>query len=36
MVIINGFGVVIWPMWVMMSQICGWGVTQISRDLPNF
>jgi hypothetical protein len=36
MVIINGFGVVIWPMWVVLSQICGWGVTQISHDLPNF
>jgi hypothetical protein len=23
MVIINGFGGVIWPMWVVLSQICG-------------
>jgi hypothetical protein len=30
MVIINGFGVVIWPKWVVLSQICGWGVTKIS------
>jgi hypothetical protein len=36
MVIINGFGVVIWSMWVMLGQICGQGVTKISCDLPNF
>jgi hypothetical protein len=36
MVIINGFGVVIWLMWVMQSQICGWAWQQISRDLSNF
>jgi hypothetical protein len=29
MVIINGFGVVIWPMWVMLGQICGQGVTKV-------
>jgi hypothetical protein len=38
MVTINaGFGVVIWPMRVMLGQICGQGVTnKISSDLPNF
>jgi hypothetical protein len=37
MVIINaGFWVVILPMWVMLGQICGQGVTKISSDLPNF
>jgi hypothetical protein len=32
--IINGFGVVIMPMWVGLDQICGWGWTKIV--LPNF
>jgi type IV secretory pathway TrbD component len=31
-----GFGVVIWPKWVVLSQICGWGMTKIRCDLPNF
>jgi hypothetical protein len=35
MVIINGFGMVIWPMWVMLGRICGRGLTKISCDLPN-
>jgi hypothetical protein len=30
MVIINSFGVVIIPKWVVLSKICGWGVTKIS------
>jgi hypothetical protein len=35
--IMNGYGLVIWPMWVMLGQICGQYVTKISWcDLPNF
>jgi hypothetical protein len=35
--IMNGFGLVIWPMWVMLGRICGQDVTKISWcDLPNF
>jgi hypothetical protein len=30
MMIINGFDEVIWPMWVMLGQICGQGWTKIS------
>jgi hypothetical protein len=37
MMLINGFGVAIWLVWIMLGQICGWGVTKvISHDLPNF
>jgi hypothetical protein len=37
MMMMNGFGLVIWPMWVILGQICGRGVTKISWcDLPNF
>jgi hypothetical protein len=27
MMLMNGFGVVIWSMWVMLGQICGWDLT---------
>jgi hypothetical protein len=35
--IFNGLMLVIWPMWVILGQICGKDVTKISWcDLPNF
>jgi hypothetical protein len=33
MMSINGFGVVILPMCVMLGQICGGGLSRISLDL---
>jgi hypothetical protein len=36
MMIINGFDAVIWPMWVMLGQICGQCSPKIGSDLPNF
>jgi hypothetical protein len=36
MMIINGFELIIWPMWVMLGQICGQGSTKIGFDFSNF
>jgi hypothetical protein len=34
MLLINDFGVGIWPVWVMLRQFCGLGITKICLDLP--
>jgi hypothetical protein len=36
MMLINGFGLLILPMCVMVGQICGGGLTKISLDLHTF
>jgi hypothetical protein len=33
MMIINGFGAIIWPMYIMLGQICGQDLMKISSDL---
>jgi hypothetical protein len=33
---INGFGAIIWLVYVMLGQICGQGVMKISSDLTTF
>jgi hypothetical protein len=33
MMIINGFGAIIWPMYIMLGRICGQDLMKISSDL---
>jgi hypothetical protein len=36
MMIMDGFGAIIWPMYVMLGQICCQGAMKISSDLTTF